>query len=139
MVESTSAYKMAAHLAIATPPPAYVLSRDIDWQGVCVFINGLYGTCTGLTVSVENVGLLGLTRVGSRRVIQTAAGFMILFSIFVQRLHGHIFCVVWRCFLTTRWISRPCDDGATMSNVCMVGTKFCTHQVHRATQVNFEK
>lgn len=29
----------------------------------------------------ENVGLLGLTRVGSRRVIQISSGFMILFSI----------------------------------------------------------
>lgn len=29
----------------------------------------------------ENAGLLGLTRVGSRRVVQIAAGFMIFFSI----------------------------------------------------------
>lgn len=28
----------------------------------------------------ENVGLLGLTRVGSRRVVQISAGFMIFFS-----------------------------------------------------------
>ncbi|KAL8496890.1 hypothetical protein ACS0TY_020539 [Phlomoides rotata] len=82
MVESTGAYMAAARLAIATPPPAHVLSRGIGWQGVGVFINGLYGTCTGPTVSVENVGLLGLTRVGSRRVIQISAGFMIIFSIF---------------------------------------------------------
>lgn len=30
----------------------------------------------------ENAGLLGLTRVGSRRVTQIAAGFMIFFSLF---------------------------------------------------------
>jgi len=30
--------------------------------------------------SRENVGLLGLTRVGSRRVVQISAGFMIFFS-----------------------------------------------------------
>jgi hypothetical protein len=29
----------------------------------------------------ENAGLLGLTRVGSRRVVQISAGFMIFFSI----------------------------------------------------------
>jgi xanthine/uracil permease len=29
----------------------------------------------------ENIGLLGSTRVGSRRVIQISAGFMIFFSI----------------------------------------------------------
>ncbi|XP_020202602.1 nucleobase-ascorbate transporter 1 [Cajanus cajan] len=81
MVESTGAYKAASRLAIATPPPAYVLSRGIGWQGIGVLLDGLYGTGTGSGVSVENVGLLGLTRVGSRRVVQISAGFMIFFSI----------------------------------------------------------
>ncbi|XP_047166195.1 nucleobase-ascorbate transporter 1 isoform X3 [Vigna umbellata] len=80
MVESTGAYKAASRLAIATPPPAYVLSRGIGWQGIGILLDGLYGTGTGSTVSVENVGLLGLTRVGSRRVVQISAGFMIFFS-----------------------------------------------------------
>lgn len=35
----------------------------------------------------ENVGLLGLTRVGSRRCVQISCGFMIFFSIF-----GNLFC-----------------------------------------------
>ncbi|KAI3457357.1 hypothetical protein Pfo_014020 [Paulownia fortunei] len=81
MVESTGAYKAAARLAIATPPPAYVLSRGIGWQGIGILLGGLFGTGTGSTVSVENVGLLGLTRVGSRRVVQISAAFMILLSI----------------------------------------------------------
>ncbi|KAJ0493729.1 putative xanthine/uracil/vitamin C permease [Helianthus annuus] len=81
MAESTGAYVAASRLAIATPPPAYVLSRGIGWQGIGVLLDGLYGTGTGSTVSVENVGLLGLTRVGSRRVVQISAGFMIFFSI----------------------------------------------------------
>ncbi|KAE9614938.1 putative xanthine/uracil/vitamin C permease [Lupinus albus] len=80
MVESTGAYKAASRLAIATPPPAYVLSRGIGWQGIGILLGGLFGTGTGSTVSVENVGLLGLTRVGSRRVVQISAGFMIFFS-----------------------------------------------------------
>uniref|UniRef100_A0A0R0EIS0 Nucleobase-ascorbate transporter 1 n=1 Tax=Glycine max TaxID=3847 RepID=A0A0R0EIS0_SOYBN len=77
---STGAYKAASRLAIATPPPAYVLSRGIGWQGIGILLDGLYGTGTGSTVSVENAGLLGLTRVGSRRVVQISAGFMIFFS-----------------------------------------------------------
>ncbi|MBA0674437.1 hypothetical protein Goari_016037, partial [Gossypium aridum] len=82
MVESTGAFKAASRLAIATPPPAYVLSRGIGWQGIGIMLDGLFGTVTGSTVSVENVGLLGLTRVGSRRVVQISAGFMMFFSIF---------------------------------------------------------
>ncbi|CAN6447102.1 unnamed protein product [Victoria cruziana] len=81
IIESTGAYKAASRLAIATPPPAYVLSRGIGWQGIGILLDGLFGTGTGSTVSVENIGLLGLTRVGSRRVVQISAGFMIFFSI----------------------------------------------------------
>ncbi|KAI3870487.1 hypothetical protein MKX03_022680 [Papaver bracteatum] len=80
MIESTGAYQAASRLAIATPPPAYVLSRGIGWQGIGILLDGLFGTLTGSTVSVENVGLLGLTRVGSRRVVQISAGFMIFFA-----------------------------------------------------------
>ncbi|XP_051115107.1 nucleobase-ascorbate transporter 1-like [Andrographis paniculata] len=82
MVESTAAYKAASRLAIATLPPANVLSRGIGWQGIGILLDGLFGTATGSTVSVENTGLLGLTRVGSRRVVQISAGFMIFFSVF---------------------------------------------------------
>ncbi|MBA0774952.1 hypothetical protein Gotri_010119 [Gossypium trilobum] len=81
LIESTGAYKAASRLASATPPPAHVLSRGIGWQGIGILLNGLFGTLSGSTVSVENVGLLGSTRVGSRRVIQISAGFMIFFSI----------------------------------------------------------
>lgn len=35
----------------------------------------------------ENTGLLGLTRVGSRRAIQISAGFMLFFSVLGMLLH----------------------------------------------------
>ncbi|CAN6462524.1 unnamed protein product [Victoria cruziana] len=81
LMESTGSYIAASRFAMATPPPAHVLSRGIGWQGIGILLDGLFGCCTGSTVSVENIGLLGLSRVGSRRVIQVSAGFMILFSI----------------------------------------------------------
>ncbi|WJX11483.1 N-terminal acetyltransferase [Trifolium repens] len=65
--ESTGTYFAVARLSGATPPPAHVLSRSIGLQGI---------------TSVENVGLLGLTHIGSRRVVQMSCGFMIFFSIF---------------------------------------------------------
>ncbi|KAI8537248.1 hypothetical protein RHMOL_Rhmol09G0009000 [Rhododendron molle] len=50
-------------------------------QGVGILLSGLYGTVNGSSMSVENAGLLALTRVGSRRVVQISAGFMIFFFI----------------------------------------------------------
>jgi xanthine/uracil permease len=82
LVESTGGFYAVSRLAGATPPPPYVLSRGIGWQGIGVLLDGFFGTFTGATVAPENVGLIGLTRVGSRRVIQISAVFMIFFSIF---------------------------------------------------------
>nr|XP_029116277.1 nucleobase-ascorbate transporter 3 [Elaeis guineensis] len=81
-VESTGAHYAAARLAGATPPPAHVLSRSIGLQGIGMLLEGIFGAATGSSASIENVGLLGLTRVGSRRVVQISTGFMIFFSIF---------------------------------------------------------
>ncbi|WVY89353.1 hypothetical protein V8G54_034867 [Vigna mungo] len=80
--ESTGAFFAAARLSGATPPPAHVLSRSIGFQGIGMLIEGIFGSVVGTTVSVENVGLLGLTHIGSRRVVQISCGFMIFFSIF---------------------------------------------------------
>ncbi|KAG8368492.1 hypothetical protein BUALT_Bualt15G0051300 [Buddleja alternifolia] len=81
MVESTGAFIAASRYASATHIPASVFSRGIGWLGVGFLLDGLFGTGSGSTVSVENVGLLALTRVGSRRVIQISAIFMLFFSV----------------------------------------------------------
>ncbi|KAL1534504.1 N alpha-acetyl-transferase [Salvia divinorum] len=81
IVESTGAFIAASRYASATHIPSSVISRGIGWLGFGIFLDGLFGTGIGSTVSVENVGLLGLTRVGSRRVVQISAGFMLFFSV----------------------------------------------------------
>ncbi|GKV30383.1 hypothetical protein SLEP1_g39199 [Rubroshorea leprosula] len=80
--ESTGTFFAAARLAGATPPPANVLTRSIGLQGIGMLLEGFFGSLVGTTASVENVGLLGLTRIGSRRVVQISTAFMIFFSIF---------------------------------------------------------
>ncbi|XP_028757640.1 nucleobase-ascorbate transporter 3 [Neltuma alba] len=80
--ESTGTFFAAARLSGATPPPAHVLSRSIGLQGLGMLLEGIFGSIVGTTASVENVGLLGLTQIGSRRVVQISCGFMIFFSIF---------------------------------------------------------
>lgn len=47
-----------------------------------LLLDGIFGAAVGTTASVENVGLLGLTHVGSRRVVQISTAFMFFFSIF---------------------------------------------------------
>ncbi|OIV91146.1 hypothetical protein TanjilG_30368 [Lupinus angustifolius] len=81
IIESTGAFIAASRFGSATPIPPSVLSRGVGWLGIGTLLDGFFGTVTGSTASVENAGLLGLTRVGSRKVIQIAAVFMFFFSI----------------------------------------------------------
>lgn len=41
----------------------------------------LFNYVVNLSLYSENAGLLALTRVGSRRVVQISAGFMLFFSV----------------------------------------------------------
>ncbi|KAL3505048.1 hypothetical protein ACH5RR_034889 [Cinchona calisaya] len=79
--ESTGTFLASARYGSATPVPPSVISRGIGWLGIGTLLNGLFGCTTGSTATVENAGLLALTRVGSRRVVQISAAFMIIFSI----------------------------------------------------------
>ncbi|KAG6426121.1 hypothetical protein SASPL_110337 [Salvia splendens] len=81
LVESTGGFIAAARYASATATPPSILSRGVGWQGIAILLSGLFGTGNGSSVSIENAGLLALTRVGSRRVVQISAGFMIFFSV----------------------------------------------------------
>ncbi|XP_058081147.1 nucleobase-ascorbate transporter 7-like [Magnolia sinica] len=81
LIESTGTLIAVSRFASATPVPPSVLSRGAGWQGMAILFDGMFGTANGSTISVENAGLLGLTRVGSRRVIQISAGFMLFFSV----------------------------------------------------------
>ncbi|KAJ8461729.1 hypothetical protein OPV22_034655 [Ensete ventricosum] len=81
LVESTGTFIAISRYASATQVPPSILSRGVGWQGIGILLDGIFGTANGSTASVENAGLLALTRVGSRRVVQISAGFMIFFSI----------------------------------------------------------
>lgn len=59
-----------------------------------IHLISFYTTILFLTCS-ENAGLLALTRVGSRRVVQISAGFMIFFSI----LGKYVTCESYNFFL----------------------------------------
>ncbi|XP_030522778.1 nucleobase-ascorbate transporter 4 isoform X1 [Rhodamnia argentea] len=80
LIESTGTFIAASRYASATPVPPSVLSRGVGWLGISTLMDGAFGTATGPAASVENAGLLGLTRIGSRRVIEISAGFMLFFS-----------------------------------------------------------
>ncbi|KAJ7520005.1 hypothetical protein O6H91_20G063100 [Diphasiastrum complanatum] len=124
-IESTAAFYGVSRIANATPPPTFIVGRGVGWQGIGILLDGLFGTLTGSAVSVENAGLVGITRVGSRRTVQIAAVFMIFFSIFgkfggiiasiPQPMFAAVFCVLDGFFVL---FGVPNDDRAWTSTYC---------------------
>ncbi|XP_064614097.1 solute carrier family 23 member 1-like [Liolophura sinensis] len=78
MMESVGDYYACARLSGAPPPPAHAVNRGIGMEGVGCILAGAWGTGNGTTSYSENVGAIGITKVGSRRVVQWGAGIMIL-------------------------------------------------------------
>ncbi|EOD37281.1 hypothetical protein EMIHUDRAFT_225733 [Emiliania huxleyi CCMP1516] len=84
MVESIGDYYAAAQLAGAPPPSGPVISRGLAGEGRVwgLILCGLIGTGNGTTSYGENIGALGVTKVGSRAVVQAGACTMIFMGCF---------------------------------------------------------
>uniref|UniRef100_A0A8C6TD86 Solute carrier family 23 member 2 n=1 Tax=Neogobius melanostomus TaxID=47308 RepID=A0A8C6TD86_9GOBI len=81
IIESIGDYYACARLSMAPPPPIHAINRGIFIEGLSCVLDGLFGTGNGSTSSSPNIGVLGITKVGSRRVIQYGAGMMLLLGL----------------------------------------------------------
>ncbi|KAE8613322.1 hypothetical protein XENTR_v10007669 [Xenopus tropicalis] len=82
MVESVGDYHACARLSGAPPPPKHAINRGIGIEGIGCLLAGAWGTGNGTTSYSENVGALGITRVGSRMVIIVGGVLMLLMGMF---------------------------------------------------------
>ncbi|XP_051170690.1 solute carrier family 23 member 2 isoform X2 [Leptopilina boulardi] len=104
-VESISYYPTTSRMCGAPPPPVHAINRGIAIEGLGTMLAGLWGSGNGTNTFGENVGTIGVTKVGSRRVIQWACLLMILqgiiskfgavFIIIPEPIVGGIFCVMF--------------------------------------------
>ncbi|KAJ8285957.1 hypothetical protein GJAV_G00032900 [Gymnothorax javanicus] len=81
IIESIGDYYACARLSCAPPPPIHAINRGIFMEGLSCVLDGLFGTGNGSTSSSPNIGVLGITKVGSRRVIQYGAALMLLLGL----------------------------------------------------------
>ena len=105
IVESIGDYYACARLSGAPIPDKKTINRGITFEGIGCFIAGIFGTGNGTTSYSENIGAIGLTRVGSRRVVQAGAVIMILlgtvskfgalFTTIPQPIVGGMYCAMF--------------------------------------------
>ncbi len=81
MIESFGDYHACSQLAGAGDPSPTQISRGIGFEGVGCALTGVFGGFSSTSYS-ENVGLVGITKVGSRYVVQLAGVLLIFLGLF---------------------------------------------------------
>jgi nucleobase transporter 1/2 len=104
IIESFGDYYACARLAAGRDPTPREISRGIGAEGIGCFLAGLVGGFSSTSYS-ENIGLVGLTKVGSRYVVQLGAlilialGFLGKFGALAAAIPGPviggIYCVMF--------------------------------------------
>ena len=110
-MESIGDYYACARLANARPPPVHAINRGVVVEGIGCVLAGLWGSGNGSTSYSENIGAIGVTKVGSRRIIQCSALIMIFFGVMSkfgallvsipEPVIGGIFCVMFSMITAT--------------------------------------
>jgi nucleobase transporter 1/2 len=131
MVESIGDYFACARMSGAPTPDAKVINRGITFEGIGCFIAGLFGTGNGTTSYSENIGAIGLTRVGSRRVVQAGAIIMIvlgtvakfgaLFTTIPQPIVGGMYCAMFGMIASVGLSNLQFIDLNSARNLFIVG------------------
>ena len=81
----------------------HAINRGIAMEGLGCILAGMWGTGNGTTSYSENIGAIGVTKVGSRRVVQWGAIIMIAFGVFSKfgerflLFHYHSYHCIHHC------------------------------------------
>lgn len=81
IIESVGDYYACARLSGAPPPPKHAINRGIGMEGIGCLLTGVFGSGNGTTSYSENIGAIGITKVGSLRVIQFGAIVMMFVGV----------------------------------------------------------
>lgn len=81
MIESFGDYHACKNMAGGGDPTPEEISRGIGFEGIGCALTGMLGGFSSTSYS-ENIGLVGLTKVGSRSVVQIGAVILILLGLF---------------------------------------------------------
>ncbi|KAE9547374.1 hypothetical protein FO519_009413, partial [Halicephalobus sp. NKZ332] len=82
--ESVGDYHAIARISQERPPPSHAINRGIFAEAFGSFLSGWLGPGVGLTTHTENIGIIGITRVASRRTLVLAGCLLILLGLFTK-------------------------------------------------------
>ncbi len=134
MVESIGDYYACARMSGAPTPDEKTINKGIGMEGIGCMIAGIFGTGNGTTSYSENIGAIGLTRVGSRRVVQYGAALMIvlgavakfgaLFTTIPQPIVGGMYCALFGMIAAVGLSNLQFVDLNSARNLFIIGFAF---------------
>jgi len=134
MIESIGDYYACARLSGAPVPTPEVINKGIGMEGVGSVIAGVIGTGNATTSYSENIGAIGLTRVGSRRVVQIGAMLMLFLGVFPkfgalfvsipQPIVGGMYCALFGMIASVGLSNLQFVDLNSSRNLFIIGFAF---------------
>ena len=134
IVESIGDYYACARLAGAPVPDEKSINRGITFEGLGCLIAGIIGTGNGTTSYSENIGAIGLTRVGARRVVQAGGVIMIvlgmvskfgaLFTTIPSPIVGGMYCAMFGMIASVGMSNLQFVDLNSARNLFIIGFAF---------------
>lgn len=134
IIESVGDYYSCSRMAGAPVPTERTINRGILFEGFGCLVAGLFGTGNGTTSYSENIGAIGLTRVGSRRVVQYGAVIMIvlgavakfgaLFTTIPQPVVGGMYCALFGMIAAVGVSNLQFVDLNSARNLFIIGFSF---------------
>uniref|UniRef100_H2YFV9 Solute carrier family 23 member 2 n=1 Tax=Ciona savignyi TaxID=51511 RepID=H2YFV9_CIOSA len=155
IIESIGDYYACARLSQVPPPPTHAINRlhnqlvsrhqptkdypnptkhfrrGVFTEGIGCILAGALGTGNGTTSYSENIGAIGITKVGSRRVVQTGAVIMLilavigkfgaLFTTIPDPVVGGMFCVMFGMIAAVGMSSLQFVDLNSSRNLLVMG------------------
>ncbi|XP_077992050.1 solute carrier family 23 member 1-like isoform X2 [Glandiceps talaboti] len=136
MIESVGDYYACARMSEAPTPPIHAINRGIGVEGICCILAGLWGSGNGTTSYSENIGAIGITKVGSRRVLQYCSAILLVFGVFgklgaffttiPEPVVGGVLCVMFGMISAVGISNLQFVDMNSSRNLCIFGfSLFC--------------
>ncbi|MEW5784582.1 MAG: solute carrier family 23 protein [Bacillota bacterium] len=130
MIESYGDYHSISAAAQAPAPTGKQISRGIGMEGLGCFFTGLLGGFAS-TSYTENIGLVGLTKVASRYVVNIAVVILIIFGIFGKfggavatipgAIVGGLYCTLFGLIASIGLSNSAKADLSSMRNLMIMG------------------
>jgi len=81
IIDSVGDYYACARISGAQPPPKHAINRGIGIEGIGCLFAGAFGSGSGTATYSQNIGAIGITKVGSLRVVQFGALAMMVVGV----------------------------------------------------------